>query len=210
MKQSREVMTTPAHSGMKPRLRMLKAMALPMTSWMSLPMMAISVWSQSMWRGSHGYSFLQCSARSNPVATPRRAASICSMNPMRVERRRSHRRVQDVPAPACRSLSRFPGSTYAIDIRSPGPRNARSFLKENHPRGFCPSSPSSSLSSMTICDMEWLPWRAAKLPWSLLPGNEARSPCGRLQSSGADSDTSPFALAVSGSAILQLALTGQS
>jgi hypothetical protein len=39
-------MMTPAQSGIKPRLRMLKAMALPMTSWMSLPMMAISVWIQ--------------------------------------------------------------------------------------------------------------------------------------------------------------------
>ena len=50
---------TPAQTGMYPLLSSVMAMALPMTSWMSLPMMAISVITHSAYRGTRGYSLLQ-------------------------------------------------------------------------------------------------------------------------------------------------------
>ena len=48
----------PAYNGMTPLERMKMAMALPMTSWMSQPMMAISIMTHISSRGTLGYSAL--------------------------------------------------------------------------------------------------------------------------------------------------------
>ena len=57
----------PAQMGTRPRLSSVMAMAQPITSWMSLPMMAISAITHSAYRGARGYSLLRGSISARHV-----------------------------------------------------------------------------------------------------------------------------------------------
>lgn len=83
VKVSVPVMSTPSQSG-RPKSS-FSAMAEPTTSWMSLPMMAISVMIHSTSDTGRGYSSRHSVARSRPLTTPSRAAITCSTRPNSVD-----------------------------------------------------------------------------------------------------------------------------
>lgn len=101
-------MRTPIHTGMLNRR--LKANAVPITSGMSAAMTATSASNQRQILTHTGYSDLHRSARCRPVTTPRLAESDCIISaktsPIRITQRSSYLWF----APACRSVSKFPGS----------------------------------------------------------------------------------------------------
>ena len=105
-------------------------MAVPMTSCMSLPIMATSVHSQRPSLTTLGYLVSQTSARWRPVTVPSLAASLCIMRPSRVAHIRTQRSLYSTTVPDWRSDSTLPGSNYAMDIRKPGTEKA-SFRKMN-------------------------------------------------------------------------------
>ena len=128
--QSDAVITTPAQSGRNPRLRILIAMALPITSWISAPIKANSAMNHNNRPAHVGYSSLQSSARCRPVATPTLADNNWIKSPITVAHINSHSSEYPAMAPAWRSPSRFPGSRNAMLIRNPGPVNSHSFFHE--------------------------------------------------------------------------------
>ena len=137
----------------------LSANAVPITSGTSLATMASSVTAHMAMRvGVCGNSSRTHLARSLPVASARRTASSCTKNPSSVVHTSTHSSWYPNSAPATRSLSKFPGSTYAMDMRNPGPVNAQHCLQLNFP--FWKSSVDVSMcmrgSAVKSCDDEFL------------------------------------------------------
>lgn len=146
--QSNAVMITPDQRGKTPLLRILIAIALPITSWISAPIKASSAMTHSTILAHFGYSSLHSSAKCLPVATPSLAASSCTKSPIAVAHKSNHSNEYPAMAPACRSPSRFPGSRKAILIKNPGPVNSHNFFHENG--GALDQSPPSPSSIPTI------------------------------------------------------------
>mmetsp|Transcript_4764 Transcript_4764/g.17588 ORF Transcript_4764/g.17588 Transcript_4764/m.17588 type:complete len:213 (+) Transcript_4764:1069-1707(+) len=131
----REVTPTP-HAVGNPKIS-FKASAVPMTSGMSLATIASSVAIHSKYRTLGGYSSRITLARCHPVASAKRTHIACTNKPATVAQSNTHNSEYPYKTPACKSLSKFPGSTYPMHIKNPGPQNARNFLTLNV------SSPSS-------------------------------------------------------------------
>jgi hypothetical protein len=82
---SKIVMIAPSQIGNPNKI--LNAIAVPMTSWISLPMIAISVITQSIIDIGLGNCSLQSTARSRPVTIPILTLSIWITNPQNVARK---------------------------------------------------------------------------------------------------------------------------
>ena len=90
------------------------AVAVPMTSCMSEPIIAISTISQRMILGTKGYLSWQISAKCFPETTPSRAESRCIIPPSTVAQSKTHKSLYSAMAPDCKSDSILPGSRYAM------------------------------------------------------------------------------------------------
>ena len=85
--------------------KILNAIAVPITSCMSLPIIAISAIIQSVNDNGLGNCCLQRTARSLPVTTPTLALKIWIMSPQKVAAKRVHRSPYPPWVPARRSPS---------------------------------------------------------------------------------------------------------
>lgn len=82
------VIMAPSHIG-KPN-KILKAIAVPITSWISLPIIAISVMTQRIYAMGFENCCLQRTARSLPVTIPILIESTWITNPQNVARNNAH------------------------------------------------------------------------------------------------------------------------
>mmetsp|Transcript_4532 Transcript_4532/g.17347 ORF Transcript_4532/g.17347 Transcript_4532/m.17347 type:complete len:249 (+) Transcript_4532:818-1564(+) len=124
-----DVSTTPTHVGI-PNIN-FSANAVPMTSGTSLAMIASSVIAHSAYRVGSGYSSRMHRARSHPVASASRIVRPCMYHPPSVAQSNTQSNLYPNSVPACKSLSKFPGSTYAMHIKNPGPMNRHSVFRLN-------------------------------------------------------------------------------
>ena len=155
-----DVTPTPQAVG-KPKIS-FSASAVPITSGMSLATMASSVATHSAFRTRGGYSSRITRARCHPVASAKRTHMACTNRPAIVAQSNTQSREKPYCTPACRSDSKFPGSTYPMHMRKPGPRNARNLRTLN-------VSVSSSMPAM--CTL-----RASPFELPVGPTNASSSP----------------------------------
>mmetsp|Transcript_13789 Transcript_13789/g.33225 ORF Transcript_13789/g.33225 Transcript_13789/m.33225 type:complete len:441 (-) Transcript_13789:106-1428(-) len=151
-----------------------RASAVPITSGTSDAMMASSVTTQSAYLTGVGYSSRMQRARCQPVASARRTLSAWMYRPHRVAHSSTHSSLYPNSTPACRSLSKLPGSMYPMHIRNPGPTKPANLRQLQDP-----SSPSMPSMTTSPGSASFDPSRAA-LPLPPLPrvpdaGNEPPS-----------------------------------
>jgi hypothetical protein len=124
-----DVNTTPTHVGI---LNInFNANAVPITSGTSLAIIANSVIIHNAYLTGSGYSSLKHLAKSHPVASANLIVNPCTYHPAHVAHSNTHNNLYPNNVPACKSLSKFPGSTYAMHIKNPGPINFQSVRKLN-------------------------------------------------------------------------------
>ena len=141
------------------------ASAVPITSGTSLATIASSVMNHNAYRAGFEYSSRITRERCHPVASANLTARACMNSPHAVAHRMTHSREYPKRQPAWRSLSKFPGSTYPMHIRNPGPRNLANFRHENVSSSSSSPIPSTCTSAREL-DVDVFPPIPAS---SLLP-----------------------------------------
>jgi hypothetical protein len=143
------------------------ASAVPITSGTSLATIASSVTNHNAYRTGSEYSSRITRERCHPVASANLTARAWMNSPHAVAHRMTHKREYPKRQPAWRSLSKFPGSTYPMHIKNPGPRNLANFRHENVSSSSSSPIPSTCTSAR---ELDVFPASPSLLPLGPGPG----------------------------------------